>query len=190
MRPVAGLLAVVVLALGACSSDDDGGTRATTVESVPSELSTNPSPTTVAAVPSSNDLRRTLPEGDEPEVLGPLGQADVAIEADDGSVQIGSATVPAAVDGGFPLPDDLEVQIASQDGDVAGFSGVSALTFEELVDFYATELPAAGYEVEPGQFVDGVVAVYDFTGVGGTGQLAISSAPGGGRSVLVTFTAG
>ena len=145
-------------------------------------------PTTAPAAPTSTDFGRTLPEGDEPEVLGPLGETDVVVETEDGSVQIGSAAVPESIDGQFPLPADFEAQIASQQGDVSGLSGVSSLSFEDLVDFYAVELPASGYAVEAGQFVEGVVAVYDFTGAQGAGQLAISSAPGGGHSVLVTFT--
>ena len=64
---------------------------------------------------------------------------------------------------------------------------MSELSFADLVEFYEAELPGGGYSSERSQFVDGVVAVIDFTGPEGTGQVAISSAPGGGRSVLVTF---
>ena len=139
--------------------------------------------------PTSEDFDRSLPEGDEPEVLGPLGDTQVDVETDDGGVQIGEASVPDTVDDSFPLPADLAVQIASEAGAVSGFSGVSQLSFGELVDFYETELPAADYRSTRSRFVDDVVAVFDFEGSAGTGQVAISSAPGGGHSVLVTFTA-
>lgn len=130
---------------------------------------------------------RIFPEGDEPTVLGPLGATDAEFETDDGLIQIGSADVPDAVADSFPIPDDVDVQLASQTGTQAGFNGVTDLTFVELVSFYENELPAAGYEVERSSFVDGVVAVFDFEGADGSGQLAISSAPGGGHSLLVTF---
>lgn len=143
--------------------------------------------TTIArSLPPGED--RPLPEGDEPEVLGPLGDTEIELETDEGVVQIGSGDVPDVVPAGFPLPDDLVVQLASQAGDEAGFSGVSEVEFDELVDFYAVELAAAGYETEQTQFVDGVVAVFEFVGSAGGGSVAISSAPGGGRSVLVTFS--
>lgn len=130
---------------------------------------------------------RILPVGDEPQVLGPLGQTDAEFETEGGGVSIGDAAVPDAVSASFPVPDGLDVQLASQAGGAAGFSGVTDLDFEDLVGFYDTELPAAGYESTRSQFVDGVIAVYDFDGPDGSGQVAISSAPGGGRSVLVTF---
>ncbi len=87
-----------------------------------------------------------------------------------------------------PIPDDLVVQISSESGTNAGFSGVSELSFEELLEFYEREFSAAGYDWTQEQIVDGVVAVYSFDGPDGVGDLAISSAPSGGRSVLVTFT--
>jgi hypothetical protein len=162
-----GLVAVTVLV--GCTSGDDGATESTTARSMP------------------EGEERILPEGDEPEVLGPLGETEAEFETEDGLVQIGSAEVPEAVADSFPIPDDIEVQLSSQAGTEGGFSGVTDMTFDELVAFYESELPAAGYELDRSQFVDGVVAVYDFAGTDGTGQLAISSAPGGGHSVLVTF---
>ena len=87
----------------------------------------------------------------------------------------------------FPIPDGLDIQLASQVGDAAGFSGITESTFAELVAFYDVELPAAGYSSTQTQLTDGVVAVYEFDGPDGAGKIAISSAPGGGRSVLVTF---
>lgn len=130
----------------------------------------------------------TLPEGDEPETLGPLGDTEVELDTDEGSVQIGSAEVPEELPDSFPLPDDLVVRLASVTTDALGFSGSTALGFDELVDFYADGLPDAGYETEQLQLVDGAVAVFGFEGPDGTGQVAISSTPGGGgHDVLVTF---
>ena len=121
-------------------------------------------------------------------MLGPLGETEAEFATEDGVVQVGAAEVPAAVAPSFPLPDDLVVQIASSTGSNSGFSGVSERSFDDLVEFYGSALPAAGYVADRSQFVDGVVAVIDFDGPDGTGQVAISSAPGGGQSVLVTFT--
>ena len=143
--------------------------------------------TTVArSMPPGED--RPIPEGDEPEVLGPLGDTEIELDTDDGVVQIGAGDIPDLVPAAFPVPDDLVVQLASQAGDDAGFSGVSEVEFEDLVDFYAVELAAAGYETEQTQFVDGVVAVFEFVGPDGSGSVAVTVAPGGGRNVLVTFS--
>jgi hypothetical protein len=163
---------MVVLVVGVaegCTSGDDNSTQESTIRTMP----------------EGED--RILPEGDEPEVFGPLGETDAEFETDDGRVQIGSADVPDAVAESFPIPDGFEVQLSSQAGTQAGFSGVTDMTFDELVNFYEIELPPAGYEFERSRFVEGVVAVYDFEGPDGAGQVAISSAPGGGHSVLVTF---
>ena len=102
--------------------------------------------------------------GDEPHELGPLGETDVEIATDDGLVDIGDAEVPDVVDDDFPIPDGLDIQLASSSGDDAGFSGVTDSTFDELLDYFETELPAAGYDVARSQFVDGTVAVIDFSG--------------------------
>lgn len=138
--------------------------------------------------PSMSEGRdQAVPVGEEPEVFGPLGETEAEFETEEGRIQIGSADVPDAVADSFPLPDGLVVQLSSQEGTQAGFSGVTDMTFDQLVDFFESELPQAGYALEQVSVVEGVVAVYDFGGPDGTGQLAISSAPGGGQSVLVTF---
>jgi len=174
--------ATVVATSGCSSTSDDNATG-----SVP----TSPVPTSAdlpGSIPVESILDgRILPEGDEPQVLGPLGQTDAEFETEDGAISIGDADVPDAVSASFPLPEGLDVQLASQAGGAAGFSGVTDLDFDDLLAFYDSEFPAAGYESKRSQFVDGVIAVYDFDGPDGSGQVAISSAPGGGRSVLVTF---
>lgn len=166
-RLAAALVAVGVLA--GCTSGADTSTEDATVRSMP----------------EGED--RIFPDGDEPEVLGPLGETEAEFETEEGVVQIGSAEVPDAVADSFPIPDGVDVQLSSQVGSQGGFSGVTDMTFEELVAFYEFELRAAGYEFDRARFVDAVVAVYDFEGPDGSGQVAISSAPGGGQSILVTF---
>lgn len=181
------LVALLCLVVG-CAADDGpssgsppSGSTAQPDESAAAESGSETS------IPVSSIVDRVLPVGDEPDVLGPLGETDVEFETDDGSVQIGEAEVPEVVGDDFPVPGGLDIQLASASGDDAGFSGVTDSTFDELLDFFEAELPAAGYDVVRSQFVDGTVAVIDFSGGSGNGQLAISSAPGGGRSVLVTF---
>ena len=169
-RLATALVVVVLFGVVGCSSD--GGESAGTTEPVRS-------------LPAGED--RVLPQGDEPEVLGPLGDTEAEFETEDGLVQVGSADVPD-VASDFPLPGDIDVQLASSTGEQAGFSGVTQLGFAELVEFYDVELPAAGYDSTRSRFVEGVVAVYDFDGPDGAGQVAVSSAPGGGNSVLVTFS--
>jgi hypothetical protein len=172
-----------------CSSDGESSPTSTEPSNSLPPRATQPSvATTDAGPPTASDFDRTLPTGDEPEGLGPIGATEAEFETDDGLVQIGAAEVPELVAASFPLPDDLEVQISSQVGAAAGFSGVSELSFVDLVEFYEVEFPAAGYEAQRSQFVDGVVAVIEFAGPDGSGEVAISSAPGGGRSVLVTFS--
>ena len=193
MRRSSSLVALAVLAAAsACTSSSNDSSPASIADVAPSSApsrtaETVPRTTVLEEPPTSTDFGRSLPEGEEPDVLGPLGETDLEIETENGVIQIGSAEVPASVASTFPLPDDLTVQISSVDGDASGFSGVTQLTFDEVIDLYEIELPEAGYQVERAQYVDGVVAVLDFAGPDGSGQIALSSAPGGGRSVLVTF---
>jgi len=169
--------ATVVATSGCSSTSDDNATG-----SVPSSADLP------GSIPVESILDgRILPEGDEPQVLGPLGQTDAEFETEDGAISIGDADVPDAVSASFPLPEGLDVQLASQAGGAAGFSGVTDLDFDDLLAFYDSEFPAAGYESKRSQFVDGVIAVSDFDGLDGSGQVAITSAPGGGRSVPVTY---
>ena len=194
-------LAIGAVLLGAgCSTGGDtestGSTPKTTLaaapggsgaESVDGDTDESVVPTEAKPTDLAGEDVQSLPEGAAPEVLGPIGQTELEFETEDGVVQIGVAEVPAEVSSTFPVPTDLVVQISSTSGSEAGFSGVSELSFDELVDFFNTELPLAGYTISEDQLVAGVVAVYDFDGPDGNGQIAISSAPSGGRSVLVTF---
>jgi hypothetical protein len=190
---VALVTCTALLAAWGCSSSpgDSGPGAVSTTPNPTSEATTSP----VASSPVADDSNpvesvldeQELPDGGEPQVLGPLSQADAEFETEGGGVSLGDAEVPDAVSASFPVPDGLDVQLASQVGEAAGFSGVTDLGFDALVAFYDTELPAAGYESTRSQFVDAVIAVYDFDGPDGSGQVAISSAPGGGHSVLVTY---
>lgn len=192
MRRLFALLAAASL-LGACNGGESGESGTTT--SVPTgatSATTSPSttavpttvgPTTTATSPSTT----TVPEGGGRQT-GPLEDADVQIETEEGTIQIGVAEVPAGVSGDFPIPSDLDVQLSSATDTDFGFSGVSAMTVAELAEFYASALPDAGYEITDRQQAEGVLAVYSFERAGEQGQVAISSAPGGtGSSVLVTI---
>lgn len=172
------LVLVTVGALGACTggSDDDNSGSTTT-------LTADEPPTT-----STGDGSVASTTTEPPVVeLGPLGETEVDLETDEGRVQIGDAQLPDSLPDDFPLPDDLVVQISSEEVADAGFSGASQVGFEELVALYRTGLADAGYEVNEDRFVEGVVAVFSFEGDGGDGSVVIGDAPGGGRSVIVTF---
>lgn len=127
-----------------------------------------------------------LPDGEDPDVIGPLGEATAEFETEEGSVEIGAGTVPELVPGAFPLPDDFVVELATQTDADAGFSGRSQQSFDDLVDFFSVELIERGFDVEQRVRTASVV-VFDFAELEGEGSVAISSAPGGGQSILVTF---
>ena len=81
------------------------------------------------------------------ESVGPLGGTELdPADTDDGSIQIGGGVVPASADD-FPLPDDYELELASETSGATGFSGVSQQSVEALADFFRASLPAAGYEI-------------------------------------------
>lgn len=189
-RVVSSALVALVMA-GCTSGNDDAGPQSTTPTSttptVQADTTSNASTTVSPRAEATTEDGLPLPEGEEPEVLGPLGQSTVVIETEDGSLQIGAGTVPDVVSAEFPVPDDLVIELSSSAGGDAGFSGRSDSTLDELADFYATELPLRGFVVVDEQVVDGTVVVYEFDGPSGQGSVAISSAPGGGRSILVTF---
>jgi hypothetical protein len=159
-------------------------TASTTVESI--------------AVPSTV-VRRDLPEDalDElgvsqaPEAggksTGPLGQTSLALESDAGSLQIGTGTVPPAAVG-FPLPEDFQVQLASETDDAAGFSGVSALSVDEVAEFYRSALPDASYAIVNDRSPSDGIVLMSFEGAGTSGDLAVSGAPSGdGTTIIVTI---
>ena len=179
---------LVVLASGCDTGDDpealseaDSATTTTIVD----RPETPPGTTDPRALATTED-GLALPEGDDPEVIGPLGQATAEFATEEGSVEIGEGTVPDMVPRAFPLPDDFVVELATQTGGEAGFSGRSEQSFDDLVDFFAAGLIERGFGAEQRVATD-TVAVFDFSGPEGEGSVAISSAPGGGQSILVTF---
>jgi hypothetical protein len=157
-------------------------TSATTIVGRPE----TPAGTTDPRALATTEDGLALPEGEDPAVIGPLGEATAEFETEDGSVEIGEGTVPDMVPSAFPLPDDFIVELSTQTGAEAGFSGRSEQSFADLVDFFSVELVDGGFDAE--RRIDSPsLAVFDFSGPDGQGSVAISSAPGGGQSILVTF---
>lgn len=151
-----------------------------------------PTPTAVPVDDEPTDLDRPpQPPDSAGESTGPIDDAEVELETDEGTVQIGEAEVPEAAQTGFPIPDDLDVQLASDAGSDVGFTGVSAMSVDDLIGFYEVGLVAAGFTITDSQVVEGSLAVYSFESDTAEGQVAISEAPGGeGSSVLVTLSDG
>ena len=195
-------IAVCLIAVG-CSSDDDSRSAATTdVEleagTAPDQATATtepePEPTSAtssvprdsASPPASSSPTATSAPPD-PTTFGELGETDAVITGDRGTLQIGDVDLPASLAADFPLPDDLAVVLASEVDDSLGFTGSTALGFDDAVGLYRAGLPAAGYVVEAGQFIDGVVAVFAFDGPNGNGDVVLSASPRGGTDVIVTF---
>lgn len=177
------------------SSDAGSDTGSDDTEPSPTPAPSATASPTVTPVPAATptpEPERTEPEpGTGGQSTGPLDEADIEIETDEGTIQIGEADVPDGVDAAFPLPDDFEVQLSSATEDQFGFSGVTALSLDDLKAFYSEGLVAAGYDVSATQEVEGVLAVYSFEADGVEGDVAISQEPGGdGSSILVTIGAG
>lgn len=180
---------VLLVALAGCDASD--GTDSSPVDSTSTPTTTvdrleAPPGTTDPRALATTEDGLALPEGEEPEVIGPLGEATAEFETEEGSVEIGEGTVPDMVPRAFPLPDDFIVELATETGTDAGFSGRSEQSFGDLVDFFSFELIDRGFDAEQRVSAESL-AVFDFSGPEGQGSVAISSAPGGGRSILVTF---
>ncbi len=136
----------------------------------------------------ASDIDRVVSEeGDQPQTFGRLGETEAEFETDEGSVSIGDAEVPVGA-GDFPVPADLDVQLASETEADLGFSGLTAMSFGELIDFYRSGVPAAGFDILREQIVDDVFATFAFESSDQTGQVAISQAPGfDGWTVIVSL---
>lgn len=209
MRRTALGIAICLIAIGCSAADDDSPGAATTAvapeadtspeqtadtaETETTETETSPSPSTVsrasapAAVPPTSASPTVTAATQDPTTFGELGETDAVITGDRGTLQIGEVDLPAALDTDFPLPDDLTVVLASEVDDSLGFTGSTALAFDAAVELYRDGLPAAGYAVEAGQYIDGVVAVFAFDGPDGSGDVALSASPRGGTDVIVAF---
>lgn len=190
------LLALIVVAVSACSSDGGDTGSASTAAAPTSGASTAPSPSSSVTVgdelPSDATVSDAVPDSSlvappDPTVFGELGETDVTITGDRGTLQLGDVDRPAGLDPDFPLPDDLAIVLASEVEGSLGVTGQSGVAFDDAIAFYRSRLPSAGYDVEERQFVEGVVAVFAFDGPNGSGDVAVSAGPGGGTTVIVTF---
>lgn len=177
------------------STVNTAGGTVPAAESEPDEAG-SPSPTTVPQpVPGATDAvdRPPVPDGSGGESLGPLGSTDVELETEEGTVQIGDADVPELA-AGFPVPDGLDVQLASETGTDAGFSGVAPESVASYADFYRSALPDAGYDItserQPGadDDADPSVVLFTFESDDRMGDIVIAQAPGGtDTSIIVTI---
>jgi hypothetical protein len=180
---------VLLVVAAGCDTGDDRGVvseaDSATTTTIVDRLETPPETSDPRALATTED-GLALPEGDDPEVIGPLGDATAEFETEEGSVEIGEGTVPDLVPRAFPLPADFIVELASETATDAGFSGRSDQSFADLVEFFSVGLVERGFDADQRVATD-TVAVFDFSGPEGEGSVAISSAPGGGQSILVTF---
>ncbi|WP_040495635.1 hypothetical protein [Ilumatobacter nonamiensis] len=186
----------LVLVLAGCTASDDARTPDTTADSSSDPADDASAGSAPASVEGSDDgaPSDSAADGTGPEAegvppgaglsLGALGDQVVEFETEDGSVQIGSGQVPEAL-AAFPVPDDLEVQLASTEADDAGFTGLSSATISELADFYVLGLPEAGYDVAERRDLSESAVIIDFEADSGLGQVAITTSPGGDSSTLV-----
>ena len=87
---------------------------------------------------------------------------------------------------GIPLPDDYERLFGTEDT----ISFMTALTFQESIDFYRDQMPASGWtESEDGAFSSDNVSVLRFTRPGREALITINSDTGDGKT-LVNITVG
>ena len=189
---------VLVLALAACSGTDDAGQSTSLVATSAPDASTAPAtvaPTTTEGQQAGELPREALDElgpTKAPETggesTGPLGQTRLDIDTGEGSLQVGVGELPASASG-FPLPADVVVELASETPDATGFSGTSQSSVRDLAEFYRTSLPEAGFTMIEERTPTPTVVLIEFEGASASGDLALSGAPGGGRTtVIVTLT--
>lgn len=182
------LLAVVV---GSCSgsedADNDAGTTVGT-EAAAKPSGTEAPPVTQLSTEVLEELGSLAPPAAGGESTGPLGSTVIELDTGEGSVQIGGGVVPESL-AGLPVPDDLEVQLASETDAAAGFTGVSTKSVVDLAGFFRDSLSSAGYRITSDQSPSTNIVLLAFDGDGGSGDVALSGAPGGsGTTVIVTFT--
>lgn len=218
MRRAAVGAVAVVLALSGCDGDDGGAAAPTSAppssvavgaddaatappptlppadDETPTSGTVDPSPTTtVVPTPLPTNEVAVPSDGAGGESLGPLGSTDVELTSEDGSVQIGSADLPGLA-GGFPLPDGIELELASETATDAGFSGVAPGSVLEQADFFRVALPAAGFTIIEERRPTGdddpdpAVVLLTIESADLEGEIAITSAPGGeGASIIVAI---
>ncbi len=107
----------------------------------------------LAACGNDDDVSISTPEGDV-SVNTDNGQVDITGNSGEGSVQFGSGELPEDFPEDFPLPDDFQVTFSGSGSDVgegdygAYVTGTTEESVNDLKDFYDSELPDAGYDVQ------------------------------------------
>ena len=151
-------------------------------------------------MPATSEIGRdSIPADDDGAVeggqeLGPLGSTELDVDTGEGTVQLGDADVPGLA-GAFPIPDGLDIQLASETATDAGFSGVIEGSVATLADFYARGLQPAGFAIITEQRLpegaadeDLSAVVFAFESDDQEGSVAIARAPGiGSASIVVTI---
>ncbi len=177
------VIVIAALVVG-CTSGEDSSAPSSAASPSSTEAV---GPTTTGPGSDENEVV-TVPEGVGGEAIGPLGSTQLRVETDEGTVQIGSGSVPERLASGFPLPSDFVVQLASETSTDLGFSGTSDLAFDELVELYESGLPEAGYVIVSVDRSGSEFAVFEFRNDLGVGQVAISNASGtAAHTVIVAF---
>ncbi len=200
-KSLTGLVGFLLL-VSACTNGGDEEAAPTT-EAAPATTEAVEAPTTTEAPEASTTLPPVEPEGDAldtdrvlessdgqalPEELGPLGETERVIETNEGEISIGTGEVPEEVEEALPLPDDFEVQLASDTATDLGFSGTTASSLEELTEMYDLAFADESYTLEDRQEIPGTIVVYEISSASASGQVAVSATPGAeGSTILVTW---
>ena len=188
MRLIFVVAALVVVS--SCSGGGESSSQSTTEASaVTSEVDASDAPTVTRPSP---ELQEELGSFELPETggqsTGPLGSTVVDLDTDEGSVQIGEGEVPESMSD-LPLPEGLRIELASSTTEDAGFSGVATQSVGELAAFFRERLPNAGYRIVSDEAPTATVVLLGFEGEDGSGDLALSEAPGAaGTIVIVAFS--
>lgn len=164
--------------------------EATTQASVITVASTAPEATPVPGA-TSDIARPPVPADSEARELGPLGSTDIDVDTGAGTVQLGDADIPDLASE-LPVPEGLDVQLASETETDAGFTGVAPGSVSDLGMFYRDALPARGFTITAdsgdADGDDAALVVLAFESNTQIGSVVITRAPGeAGTSVLVTI---
>ncbi len=190
------VLALIVVAGAACTGNGDSAESSVSSSLPTATAPGDPTATTSVAVQQPgelppealDELGATQAPETGGESTGRLGETELDLDSEDGSIQIGSAELPVAA-AGFPVPGDIDLQLASETAAASGFSGTSQLSVDDLAEFYRTSLPDAGFTVIEERAPTPTVVLIEFEGASARGDIALSGAPGGGgTTVIVTLT--